>query len=53
MYILFVTLVSLVAVDVELEKSGFQTIDECWAMAEHVARSPEVFSVRCALEPDK
>ena len=52
MYILFVTLVSLVAVDVELEKSGFRTIDECWAMAEQVARSPEVFSVRCAIQQE-
>lgn len=50
MYILFVTLVSLLNNDIELQKDGFTTIDSCWAVAEQVARSPEVFSVRCVLE---
>jgi hypothetical protein len=49
MYILYVTLASLLAQDIELEKGGFQTIEACWMVADQVARSPEVFSVRCVL----
>lgn len=53
MYIMYVTLLSLLAIDIELEKPGFETMDACWQAAEQVARSPEVFSVRCVLVEDK
>jgi len=52
MYILFVTLVSLLPLDIELQGPKFQTIDECWTVAQYVARGPEVFNVRCALVED-
>lgn len=50
MYILFVTLLSLIELNIELQGPEFKTIDECWQVATYVARSPEVFSVRCQLK---
>lgn len=50
MYVLYVTLLSLLSADIELEYRGFSTMESCWQIAETVARSPEVFAVRCVNE---
>lgn len=50
MYILYVMLIANLATDVENIEGAFNTIDQCWEAATSIARSPDVFSVRCALE---
>ena len=50
MYILYVMLIANLATDVETQEGRFETIDQCWEAATKIARTPDVFSVRCALE---
>jgi hypothetical protein len=50
MYFLYVMLLVNIATDVEERVGPFNTIEECWAEAEKIAPSPDVFAVRCTLE---
>ena len=50
-YILYVLLLINLGKDVDEDVRGsYPTVEACWAEATRIARSPEVFSVRCALE---
>lgn len=53
MYILYVLLLVNLGQEADEDIGGsFATIDECWVQATKVAKSPDVFSVRCALAPE-
>ena len=52
MYILYVLLVVNLGADIEDVQGSYPTIDACWEQAKVIARSPKVFSVRCALDTE-